>query len=139
MSATTATAALALTDQDKATIRSAAWGAVSLVAAASDKPHKAATAGSIALGSATGQVGHLLNAKSRDIHLSGKTVADLADQVLPALTVAFAVLDQQDPAEAANLRTTVLVAIEAAAATSRTGQPVVAEMTRKVAAALHAA
>lgn len=134
-------ATLALTDQDKATIRSAAYGAISLLVAASDKPHKAATAGSLALGSATGQVGHVLNAKSRDIHLSGKTVAELADQVLPALTAAVTLLDQQNPAEADNFRSTILVALEAAAATSRTGQPgpVVAEMIRKVAAAMHTA
>ncbi|MGW4118710.1 hypothetical protein [Nocardia sp. NPDC004711] len=134
-------AALTLTDQDKATIRSAAYGAVSLLAAASDKPHKAATAGSLALSSATGQIGHVLNAKSKDIHLSGKTVADLADQVLPALSAATALLERQDPAEADNFRTTVLVAIEAAAQASRNGQPgpVVDDMTRKVTAALHAA
>ncbi|WP_040869712.1 hypothetical protein [Nocardia exalbida] len=134
-------ATLTLTDQDKATVRSAAYGAVSLLAAASDRPHKAATAGSIALTSATGRVGHVLNAKSKDIHLTGKTVAELADQVLPALAAAVALLDQQDRAEADNFRTTVLVALEAAAATSRSGQPgpVVNEMTRKVAAALHAA
>ncbi|MGW5108758.1 hypothetical protein [Nocardia sp. NPDC004123] len=134
-------AALTLTDQDKATIRSAAYGAVSLLAAASDKPHKAATAGSLALSSATGQIGHVLNAKSKDIHLSGKTVADLADQVLPALSAATALLERQDPAEADNFRTTVLVAIEAAAQANRNGQPgpVVDDMTRKVTAALHAA
>ncbi|GAB2550063.1 hypothetical protein [Nocardia heshunensis] len=127
---------LNLTDQNKSTIRSAAYGAVSLIAAASTKSHKAATAGSIALGSATGQIGHVLSAKAKDIHLSGKTVAELADQVLPALTAAVSLLEQQDPAEADNFRSTVLVAVEAAA-----GQPgpVVADMTRKVAAALHTA
>ncbi|MGW5111434.1 hypothetical protein [Nocardia sp. NPDC004123] len=134
-------AALTLTDQDKATIRSAAYGAVSLLAAASDKPHKAATAGSLALSSATGQIGHVLGAKSKDIHLSGKTVADLADQVLPALSAATALLERQDPAEADNFRTTVLVAVEAAAQASHNGQPgpVVNDMTRKVTAALHTA
>ncbi|GAB0101167.1 hypothetical protein JMUB6875_01310 [Nocardia sp. JMUB6875] len=136
-----ATATLNLTADDKATIRSAAYGAVSLVSAAADKPHKASTAGSIALLSATGPIGHVLNAKSKDIHLSGKNVAQLADQVLPALTAAVTVLEQQDPAEADNFRTTVLVALEAAASTGRNGQPgpVVAEMTRKVTAAMHAA
>ncbi|MFE3987063.1 hypothetical protein ACFXPR_21490 [Nocardia tengchongensis] len=134
-------AALTLTDQDKATIRSAAYGAVSLLAAASAEPHKAAIAGSMALSSATGQIGHVLNAKSKDIHLSGKTVADLADQVLPALTAATALLERQNPGEADNFRTTVLVAVEAAAQASRNGQPdpVVNDMTRKVTAALHTA
>ncbi|MEC3914756.1 hypothetical protein [Nocardia sp. CDC160] len=134
-------ATLNLTDQDKATIRSAAYGAVSLISAASGKAHKAATAGSLALGSATGQIGHLLNTKSKDIHLSGKTVAELADQVLPALTSAAAVLERQNPVEADNFRTTVLVAVEAAAATGRNGysSPVVTDMTRKITTALHAA
>ncbi|MFE3190029.1 hypothetical protein ACFXHA_13545 [Nocardia sp. NPDC059240] len=134
-------ATLNLTDQDKAVIRAAAYGAVSLIAAASDKAHKAATAGSIALGAATGQVGHVLNAKSKDIHLSGKTVAELADQVLPALTEAATLLQQQDPAEADNFRGIVLVALESAAATGRNAQPspVVADMTRKVTAALNVA
>lgn len=134
MSATT----IALTDQDQATVRTAAYGAVSLVAAASGTPHKASTAGSIALMSATGPVGHVLNTKSKDIHLSGKTVAELADRVLPALTAAVTLLDRHDPAEADNFRSTVLVALDAAAATSRPG-PVLAEMTRKVTAALHTA
>ncbi|WP_405134778.1 hypothetical protein [Nocardia sp. NBC_01388] len=134
-------ATLALTAQNEATVRSAAYGAVSLISAASDKPHKAAIAGSLALTAATGQIGHVLNAKSKDIHLSGKTIADLADQVLPALTAAATLLDQQSPTEADNFRTTVLVALEAAAATGRNGHPgpVVTEMTRKVTAALHTA
>ncbi|MEU1428542.1 hypothetical protein ABZ412_15850 [Nocardia sp. NPDC005746] len=131
-----ATATLALTDQSKATLRTAAYGAVSLLAVASDKPGEAATAGTTALLSATGEIGHVLNAKSKDIRLTGKTVAALADQVLPALTAAATLLDTQNPAEATNFRTTVLIAVEAAAATSRPGQPVVADMTRKIAAAL---
>ncbi|WP_253783624.1 hypothetical protein [Nocardia amikacinitolerans] len=45
---------------------------------------------------------------------SGKNVAELADQVLPALTTAATLLEQQDPAEADNFRRTVLVAIDAA-------------------------
>ncbi|MGW4242392.1 hypothetical protein [Nocardia sp. NPDC004722] len=130
-------ATLNLTDQDKSTIRAAAYGAVSLIAAASGKAHKAATAGSIALGSATGEVGHVLSAKSKDIHLSGKTVAELADQVLPALTAASTLLQAQNPAEADNFRTTILVAVEAA--TNNHPTPVTTEMTRKVTAALQPA
>ncbi|MBB5914192.1 hypothetical protein BJY24_003059 [Nocardia transvalensis] len=124
-----------LTAQDQATVRTAAYGAISLLAAAGPKPHKAATAGSLALMSATGPIGHVLAAKSKDITLTGKTVADLADQVLPALTAAVTLLEQQDPAEVDNFRTTVLVAVEAAAQPG----PVTVEMTRKITAALHAA
>ncbi|MFD2357521.1 hypothetical protein ACFSTC_61970 [Nonomuraea ferruginea] len=75
---------ITLTDQDKRTLRTAAYGAVSLLAAASGKPHKVATGGSVALYSATGPVGHALAEKTRDIDLNGKSVAALADHVLPS-------------------------------------------------------
>ncbi|MEV2225085.1 hypothetical protein AB0E01_35195 [Nocardia vinacea] len=128
-----------LTDQDKSTLRTAAYGAVSLMAAAG-APHKAITHGCIALTSATGLVGHVLAAKSKDIHLPGKSVAELADQVLPDLTAAMSLLGTQHPGEADNFRDTVLVAVEAAAG-SRKGEssPAVAAMARKITAALHAA
>ncbi|TQM29712.1 hypothetical protein [Nocardia bhagyanarayanae] len=127
-----------LTDQDKSTLRIAAYGAVSLMAAAG-APHKAITHGSIALTSATGLVGHVLAAKSKDIHLQGKSVAELADQVLPSLTTAMRLLGKY-PGEADNFRGTVLVAVEAAAA-PRKGEssPAMAVMARKITAALDAA
>ncbi|MCC3313659.1 hypothetical protein [Nocardia africana] len=131
-------ATLALTAQDQLTMRTAAYGAVSLLAAGSNKPHKAATAGSTALLSATGTIGHVLAAKSKDVKLAGKSVAELADRVLPALTAAVALLEQSDPAEADNFRTTVRVAIEAATADVRAG-PVTAEMIRKITAAMYTA
>lgn len=130
-----------LTAQDKQTLRTAAYGALSLISAADaagGSPHKAATAGSIALGSATGLVGHILAEKSTGVRLESKSVAALADQVLPALTAAMTLLTNHSPSEAANFRTTVLVAIEAA--THKTGStPTVADMTRKITAALDAA
>lgn len=88
--------------------------------------------------SATGTIGHVLAAKSKDITLAGKSVADLADHVLPALAAAVAVLEQSDPAEADNFRTTVQVAIEAATTGLRPG-PVTTDMIRKITAALHTA
>lgn len=106
---------------------------------AAGKPHKAATEGSIALASATGLVGHVLaNPKGKE--LSGKSVAEIADHVLPALTAAMSLLKKQAPAEADNLRGTVLVAVEAAARTHQ-GQPspTLADMTRKITEALDAA
>ncbi|WP_069165837.1 hypothetical protein [Nocardia altamirensis] len=133
---------ITLTDQDKTTLRTAAYGAVSLLSAAdaAGKPHKIATAGTIALSSATGLIGHVLAAKSKDIHLVGKSVAELADQVLPALTAAMHLLEQQDPAEADNFRGTILVAIDAAGS-PRKGQPspTMTEMARKITGALDAA
>jgi hypothetical protein len=133
---------ITLTDQDKITLRTAAWGAVSLMAAADSagKPHRAASDGSIALASATGLVGHVLAEWPKGVNLRGKSVAALADHVLPALTAAIGLLKQQVPVEADNFRRTVIVAIEAAARTHQ-GQtsPALAEMMRKITAALDAA
>jgi hypothetical protein len=133
---------LTLTDQDKSTLRTAAYGAVSLMSAAdaAGKPHKVATNGSIALSSATGAIGHVLAAKTKDINLDGKTVAELADHVLPALTAAMTLLKHQDPAEAGNFRSTVIVAIDAAArAHQGTPSPALADMIRKITEAFDAA
>ncbi|MET9286270.1 serine hydrolase domain-containing protein [Nocardia beijingensis] len=128
-----------LSDQDKSTLRTAAYGALALLAA-TGTPHAAATNGSVALTSATGLVGHVLAARSKDIELKGRTVAELADRVLPALTAAMNLLGKHDPAEADNFRGTVLVAVDAAAR-PRGGEPgpATAEMARKITAALDAA
>ncbi|MFQ6331241.1 hypothetical protein ACLMAL_34605 [Nocardia sp. CWNU-33] len=135
---------ITLTDQDKVTLRTAAYGAVSLMsaaAAAGGSPHLAATDGSIALYSATGLVGHVLAEKSRDgMNLKGKSVTELADQVLPTLTAAMSLLEKQATAEADNFRSTVIVAVEAASR-SHKGQlsPTMADIARKITAALDAA
>ncbi|GAA3600901.1 hypothetical protein GCM10022419_101300 [Nonomuraea rosea] len=132
---------LALTDQDKLTLRVAAWGAVSLMSAAgaAGSAHKVATRGSIALTSATGTVGHVLAKAPKGVKY-GKTVADLADQVLPALTASMTLLKQQDPAEAGNFRSTVIVAIDAAAQPQKgEASPTLVEMARKITESLDAA
>ncbi|MEW1848044.1 hypothetical protein AB0392_59655 [Nonomuraea angiospora] len=132
---------ITLTDQDKLTLRIAAWGAVSLMSAAgaAGSAHKVATEGSIALTSATGVVGHVLTKAPKGVKY-GKSVAELADQVLPALTASVSLLKRQDPAEADNFRGTVIVALEAAAGTHRgTPSPTLPEMTRKITGALDAA
>ncbi|MFE3262553.1 serine hydrolase domain-containing protein [Nocardia sp. NPDC059091] len=128
-----------LSDQDKSTLRTAAYGAVSLMAAATGAPHKAAANAVIALTSATGLIGHVLAARTKDIELTGKTVAELADRVLPALAAAAPLLGEQAPVEADNFRSTILLAIEAAQA--HVGRPgsATAEMARKITAALEAA
>ncbi|MEV0230543.1 serine hydrolase domain-containing protein [Nonomuraea sp. NPDC050786] len=132
---------IALTDQDKLTLRIAAWGAVSLMSAAgaAGSAHKVATEGSIALTSATGLVGHVLAEAPKGVKY-GRSVAELADQVLPALTAAMSLLKERDPAEADNFRRTVIVAVEAAVQ-GRKGEPspTMAEMARKITAALDAA
>ncbi|MFI9585664.1 hypothetical protein ACIHCQ_28325 [Streptomyces sp. NPDC052236] len=133
---------ITLTDQDKLTLRTAAYGAVSLMAAAgaAGSPHKAATEGSIALTSATGLVGHVLAEKTKIKNLNGKSTAELAYHVLPALTATMSLLKKQDPAEADNFRSTVIVAIEAAARTCQgEPSPTMAEMARKITEALDAA
>ncbi|MBB5078207.1 hypothetical protein [Nonomuraea endophytica] len=132
---------ITLTDQDQLTLRLAAWGAVSLMSAAgvAGSAHKVATHGSLALTSATGPVGHVITKAPRGVKY-GKTVAQLADQVLPALTTAMALLKRQAPAEADNFRRTVIVAIDAAAR-SQQGEPspTMTEMARKITEALDAA
>jgi hypothetical protein len=133
---------ITLTHQDKLTLRTAAYGAVTLLAAAdaAGSPHKVATAGSIALASATGPIGHVLAEKSKMKNLDGKSVAEIADHVLPALTAAMTLLKQQDPAEADNFRKTVIVAIEAATqAPKGEPSPTLTEMTRKITESLDAA
>ncbi|NGN68910.1 hypothetical protein G5C51_34080 [Streptomyces sp. A7024] len=136
------TVTVTFTDQDKLTLRTAAYGAVGLMSApgVAEKPHKAATQGSIALTSATGAIGHVLGAPTGGMDLGGKNIAELADRVLPALTESMALLKKQDPAEAGNFLTTVLVAVEAAVRTNKRGPgPATTEMVRKITEALNAA
>ena len=132
-----------LSDQDKLTLRTAAYGAITLLAAAGavgGSPHKIATHGSIALASGTGLVGHVLAEYPKGKELDGKNVAEIADRVLPALTAAMTLLKQQAPAEADNFRGAVTVAVEAAlAAPRREPSPVMTDMVRKITAALDAA
>jgi hypothetical protein len=132
---------IALSDQDKHTLRIAAYGTITLLAAAGvagGKPHRIATDGSIALGSTTGLVGHVLADYPKGKELDGKNAAEIADHVLPALTGAMSLLKAQAPAEADNFRSTVMTAIESATQRSQPS-PVMADMIRKVTAALDAA
>lgn len=131
-----------LTAQDKVTLRTAAYGAVTLMSAAGSagSPHRAATEGSIALATATGPVGHVLAERTRIKDLNHKSTAELADRVLPALTATMSLLKKQDPAEADNFRGTVTIAVEASVRSHR-GEPgpAMTEMARKIAGALDAA
>ncbi|WP_433516737.1 serine hydrolase domain-containing protein [Nonomuraea sp. CA-143628] len=132
---------ITLSDQDKSTLRTAAYGAVSLMAAAgaAGMPHKMAANGSIALGSATGLIGHVLADHPKGKDLAGRSVAEIADRVLPALTAAMSLLGKQDPAEADNFRGAVLIAVETARIHQDQPSPAAAEMARKITAALDAA
>ena len=130
-----------LSDTDKANLRIAAYGAITLLSAAGaagGSPHKIATTGSIALGSATGVVGHVLADYPKGKDLNGKSVAEIADRVLPALTESMKLLQQQAPEEAVNFRSTVVTAMAAATAQGKPS-PVITEMVGKVTSALDAA
>jgi hypothetical protein len=132
---------ITLTDQDKVTLATAAHGAVALITAAGVKSAgKVATAGAFALGAATGRVGHALAEKQKGLKLNGKSTAEIADKVLPALTASMGLLKEQDPAEAENFHSTVTTAIEAGARAERGGPgPAMTEMIRKITEALDAA
>jgi uncharacterized protein YaaN involved in tellurite resistance len=77
--------------------------------------------------------------RERPILWNGKSVTELADHVLPALTAAMSLLGKQAMAEADNFRNTILVAIEAAQTHQDKPSPIMTEMTRKITAALDAA
>ncbi|MDN3241012.1 hypothetical protein [Glycomyces tritici] len=130
-----------LTAQDHTTIRTAAFGAVTLMSFAgiAGSAHKVATDGTLAYAAATGAVGHVLASKKNDFKLSAKSAAALADQVLPALTASVHLLQEQDAEEAANFRTTVVTAVEAATRAHK-GEPgpSMAAMARKITEALDA-
>lgn len=127
-----------LTAQDQTTIRTAAYGAVTLMsfAGVAGSAHKVATDGTLAYASATGAVGHVLASKKNDFKLHAKSAAALADQVLPALTASVHLLDEE---EAANFRTTVVTAVEAATRAHKGApSPSMAAMSGKITEALHA-
>lgn len=130
-----------LTAADKSTIRTAAFGAVTLMAYAgiAGSAHKVATDGSLSYAAATGTVGHVLAEKKKDFKLEAKSAAALAEQVLPALAESVALLKAQDADEAENFRSTVTVAIEAATRAHKgEPSPSMAEMSRKISEALDA-
>ncbi|MFE0138092.1 hypothetical protein ACFWY6_42085, partial [Streptomyces sp. NPDC059037] len=68
------------------------------------------------------------------------SVAELADTVLPALTAATALLKKQDPAEADSFRGIIALALETGGQARKGGvSPAMADMTRKITAAIDAA
>lgn len=134
------TNSITLTDNDKTTLAVAAHGAIALITAAGVKSAgRISVAGSLALGSATGPVGHALDERQKGLKLGGKSTAELADQVFPALTASMRLLQEQDPAAAEDFRSTVLAAVEAGARAERGGTgPAMTEMIRKITNALDA-
>ncbi|MGA4837768.1 hypothetical protein [Streptomyces sp. G45] len=131
-----------LSEQDKLTLKTAAHGAIALLAASdgTGSPHKIAAQGTIALGSGTGAVGHVLAERYKAEDMNVKSLAEIADKVLPALTESMALLKKQDPAEAENFRGIVTIAVESGTQ-ARKGEPTppMADVTRKIMGALDAA
>ncbi|GIF07058.1 hypothetical protein [Actinoplanes siamensis] len=122
---------------DKLVLQKAAHGAVLLVSLA--YPSTVATtkinvAGSRVLTGATGLVGRALAGKVQ-ADLPKGSAADVADEVLPALRDAVALLERRDPAEADNFRRTVTVAVEQGAS-SAGSNAATGEMIAKVKDAL---
>lgn len=125
----------------KTTLRTAAYGAIELLSAAGAagaSPHKIATDGSIALASATGPIGHVLAEKQYGAKVKGKSVADYADRVLPALTESVRLLNARDKGEAEDFRHILNVAMDAATRRTR-ASATVEDMAKKINAALGAA
>jgi hypothetical protein len=128
-----------LTPQEKQTLRTAAYGAVTLVSVAYPGPiatTKTNVVGSMVLTGATGLVGTALAGKG-DAKLPKGTAGDIADVVLPALRESVALLTEKDPEEADGFRRIVLAAVEQGASSSGGGiNPAQAEMISKVKAAM---
>ncbi|MER7754997.1 MarR family transcriptional regulator [Kitasatospora sp. NPDC097643] len=130
-----------LTVHEKLTIQTAAHGVVSLMAAADPGAFSAARAGLAggkSLSSATGLVGRVLAEKPKGMKL-GKSTADMADQVLPALAASVALLRDIDPREAENFRSVIQVAVDAALETRNGRSPAMAAMAAKIGEALDSA
>ncbi|MFJ9611592.1 MarR family winged helix-turn-helix transcriptional regulator [Kitasatospora sp. NPDC101176] len=124
---------------EKLTLQTAAHGVVALMAAADPgafSSARAGIAGGKALSAATGLVGRVLAEKPKGMKLGGKSTADLADQVFPALAASVALLRDVDPAEAENFRAVMRIAVEAALQTRDGRSPAMAAMAAKIAAAL---
>lgn len=127
-----------LTPEERVTLKKAAYGAVSLVSMANPgvvSSTKENLAGSKALNAATGLVGMVLASKDK-FKINGGNTAEIADDVLPALTSTVELLQSQDPDEASNFRVTVNVAMQQAAAATGGPNPAQVVMIDKIRAAL---
>jgi len=130
-------ASITLTSDEQSTLRTAAYGAVTLLSMTRPGPISSTRqnmAGALSLTSATGLVGRILSAKEK-IALKG-TTAEVADQVLPALTQAVAILDTKAPAETAEFQRAVTTAVQQAIAATSDPNPAQDDMATKITAAL---
>ena len=127
-----------LTPEERVTLKMAAYGAVTLVSLADPgmvSTTRESMAGSKALSGSTGLVGTSLAGKDK-VRLKGRSAAEVADVVLPALSSTVELLESQDPGEAGNFRSTVTIAMRQAAAATGGPSPAQSAMIDKVCAAL---
>ncbi|HCU48272.1 MAG TPA: hypothetical protein DGG94_00300 [Micromonosporaceae bacterium] len=106
------------TDQERDTIRTAAFGAMTLVSAADPgffAMFKESLAASKALAGSSGVVKEALT-KGGIPSLPKSSVADVEATVLPALTQSMTILSSKAPAEADSYRATILEACDKVAA-----------------------
>ncbi|SOB88508.1 MarR family winged helix-turn-helix transcriptional regulator [Streptomyces sp. 1331.2] len=132
-------AGTALGRGEKLTLQTAAHGVVALMAGADPgafSSARAGMAGGKALSAATGLVGRVLAEKPKGMKLGGKSTADLADQVFPALAASLALLRDLDPGEADNFRSVIRTAVEAALKTRHGGSPAMTAMAAKISTTL---
>ncbi|MEV5508696.1 hypothetical protein [Streptomyces orinoci] len=128
-----------LTSEEQITLKKAAYGAVTLVSLAYPgawSSTKENVVGAKVLTGATGAVGRILSGKDK-FRLDGKNTADIADEVLPALTATVAALQIKSPAETEEFRRAVTTAVRQAAASTKGGaSPAQTDMIAKITAAL---
>ncbi|MFC9999097.1 hypothetical protein [Nocardia sp. NPDC127526] len=129
-----------LSKDDQHTLQTAAFGVVALLAAGDTEWTMSARIGAAAgnvLRTATGLVGHVLNDKRPQPYLKGRTIAAIADVVLPAITASVRILEVRAPGEVENFRRTIATAIEAADyCLEGRANPAATEIMRKIAGAL---
>ncbi|MFB7666350.1 hypothetical protein ACFC1R_20750 [Kitasatospora sp. NPDC056138] len=130
-----------LTRDEQTTLKKAAFGAVTLLSLAYPgawSTTKENVVGAKVLTGTTGIVGRVLSGKDK-FDIKGRTTAEIADEVLTALTSTVATLDAKAPAETAEFRRAVTTAVRQAAASTRRGtSPAHTDMIAKITAALGA-
>ena len=124
--------------QEKQTLQTAAYGAVTLVSIA--YPGVISTArtnmvGAKVLSGATGLVGEVLAGKV-DPKLPKGTTAEVATVVLAALRESVTIMQRRAPQELENYRRMVTLAVEQGAQSGNGAKPATAEMLAKVKGAL---
>jgi hypothetical protein len=129
---------LVLTEQERATLKRAAFGAVYLVSNAEPgflALFKESAAASDALTGADGLVGEIFTSGALP-KLPHRSAAEAEAVVLPELRESMAILRAKAPDEAPTYRSTVLSAVERVAAAARGVNPEEAAVLAKVRAAL---